>query len=338
MTFPVRVVFSIIFVLALAGSVPAQSDLLPDLIVDEQRLSDQSIDTSRLPGRVLFRFGSLLANVGAGEFILQSNSQNAGDGREFVNQVIQLTGGGTRTRDAGEFFFNPLIQRMEAEDWVAYRIREILPDDGVGPILREGQKRVVRITSSSTYDSALTNYKPFGSQLSANVTYGRHGISVGWADLYSQNLDAQWIDITGLAKGTYWLEVVVDAANHVQEFDESNNTTRVMVTLENSAQPDFPAHSADKGGFGVLSLPEVLRVIQLYNTGGHHCEDATEDGYAPGPGRENCQAHSADYGPVDWSINLGELLRVIQIYNAGGYTWCPDAVPSTEDGYCAATG
>lgn len=314
----------------------AQTDLLPDLIFDQDRMSDQQIDTSRIPGRTLFRFSTSLANIGTGEYILQSTEVNAGDGRELVNQVIEREGASPRERDAGDFLFNPFNQRMEAEDWVAYRIREILPGDGVGPILREGQKRVVRITSSTSYNSNLENYKLPGSQISANVVYGRHGISVGWTDLYSRFLDDQWIDITGLAKGTYWLEAVVDAANHVEESNEDNNTTRIQVTLEDASQPDFPALSSDKEDFGVLDITEVMRVIQFYNFGSHYCEDGTEDGYKPGEGRETCQAHTSDYAPEDWSVSLGELLRTIQLYNAGGYTWCPEADPPTEDGYCPA--
>ena len=61
-----------------------------------------------------------------------------------------------------------------------------------------------------------------------------------------------------------------------------------------------------------------------------HCDDTTEDNFAPGVGDTTCIPHDTDYNPQDWTITLGELLRLIQFYNNNGYRPCPQ----TEDGYC----
>jgi hypothetical protein len=49
-------------------------------------------------------------------------------------------------------------------------------------------------------------------------------------------------------------------------------------------------HTADLDRNGRLSLPELLRVIELFNyrrnearTGEYHLKAGTEDGFAPGP-------------------------------------------------------
>jgi len=90
-------------------------------------------------------------------------------------------------------------------------------------------------------------------------------------------------------------------------------------------------HTADQDGDGLISLSELLRVIQFYNSFGLHCEEGTEDGYAPGPvGGTACSPHASDYNPQDWDINLSELLRVIQFFNSGGYHACS----GSEDGFC----
>ncbi len=69
-----------------------------------------------------------------------------------------------------------------------------------------------------------------------------------------------------------------------------------------------------------ISLPELMRVIQLYNASGYHCDSDGEDGYGVGPGDTDCGVHSADFSnPRDWRIDLPELMRVIQLYNADGY-------------------
>ena len=94
-------------------------------------------------------------------------------------------------------------------------------------------------------------------------------------------------------------------------------------------------HTGDQDADLRIQLSELLRLIQFYNSGGLHCAetpDATEDGYAPGPGGQSCAPHHSDYEPQDWAVELLELLRVIQFYNSGGYTPCPDG--GTEDGFC----
>jgi ELWxxDGT repeat protein len=90
--------------------------------------------------------------------------------------------------------------------------------------------------------------------------------------------------------------------------------------------------SADTNHDNAIGLSELLRVIQLFNSNGYHCQAGTEDGYAPGPGGESCVPHSSDYAPQDWTISLSELLRLIQFFNSGGYHACPGM--GTEDGYC----
>lgn len=89
--------------------------------------------------------------------------------------------------------------------------------------------------------------------------------------------------------------------------------------------------SADVDHNHRIDLSEVLRVIQLYNAGGLHCDGAAEDGYAPGVGDKGCAPHTSDYAPQDWRIGLSELLRAVQLYHAPGYAACPEG----EDGFCA---
>jgi len=89
-------------------------------------------------------------------------------------------------------------------------------------------------------------------------------------------------------------------------------------------------HSGDYNPSGwSLNLSELLRIIQFYNIGDHHCDLAGEDGYNPYEGEQGCQLHDCDYNPVDWSVDFSELLRAIQLYNVGSYHCDPDG----EDGY-----
>lgn len=94
-------------------------------------------------------------------------------------------------------------------------------------------------------------------------------------------------------------------------------------------------HSADQDGDEIIALEELLRVIQLYNSGSLHCaETPTEDGYAAGPGLCGCEPHASDYAPADWRIDFSELLRCIQFYNSENCHVSLDE--PTEDGFVPA--
>lgn len=95
-------------------------------------------------------------------------------------------------------------------------------------------------------------------------------------------------------------------------------------------EPPTETHVADQNNDNQVSLSELLRVIQFYNSFALHCDLDGEDGYAPGPGDQSCGNHSSDYNPANWVISLSELLRLIQFYNSGGYNECE----SGEDGFC----
>ncbi|HPO16339.1 MAG TPA: trypsin-like peptidase domain-containing protein [Candidatus Hydrogenedentes bacterium] len=78
-------------------------------------------------------------------------------------------------------------------------------------------------------------------------------------------------------------------------------------------------HTADTDGDWVISLSEMLRIIQLYNSNGFHCSPGTEDGYAVDTGSTGCLPHNSDYIEQDWHISLSELLRIIQFFTIRAY-------------------
>lgn len=218
------------WVVSFASLAAAQNDLLPDLFFDDQVPHRNEIDSTSIPGQVLFRFDTSLPNNGPGEFRIRATGTDIGDGRQTVNQVIQLEGGGPREIDAGDFLYNPSTRRMENMEWVHYKIRELLADDGVGEILAIGGKQAVNITSSAVYDLSRPNAPPPNQRLVSNGPI--QGISVGYTDLYPKALQFQWVDVTGLPSGEYWLHIVVDPMDQILESNNDNNSTLVRVTLD----------------------------------------------------------------------------------------------------------
>jgi len=105
-----------------------------------------------------------------------------------------------------------------------------------------------------------------------------------------------------------------------------------------------PLHSADfMQPFNEITLEELLRVIQLFNTEtGYSCfvengkQVENEDGFVPGDGDRTCVNHASDYAPADFFINLSELLRAIQFFNADAFVeFCGEL---GEDNFCLTPG
>jgi len=134
------------------------------------------------------------------------------------------------------------------------------------------------------------------------------------------------------------LDDIVVTADAVFEGEDSANPPEGEAAPDGEINGGIPnEHSADQNGDAIISLSELLRVIQFFNTGGLHCATpptTSEDGYLPGPNAaaQDCIPHASDYNPQDWVISLSELLRLIQFFNTGGYFPCPEL--NTEDGYC----
>ncbi len=81
-------------------------------------------------------------------------------------------------------------------------------------------------------------------------------------------------------------------------------------------------HSTDENDDWQISLGELLRVIELYNsptaanrTGDYHVEFGTEDNFAVGLGSHDGPYYSADTDH-NWKISLPELTRVVELFNA----------------------
>lgn len=172
----------------------------------------------------LLRLTSAVANVGQGRLELRGGPVH-GDQQDVFQRIYQDDGSFNDVL-AGSFVYHAEHGHIHFENFAAYRLRQVLPEGGVGDIVASGEKISFCLLDVERYASTGPS-QPFF------LTCGQvQGISVGWADVYDRGLPGQTIDITGLADGQYWLEVVVDPSNLIQESDESNNTTRIQINLQ----------------------------------------------------------------------------------------------------------
>ncbi len=231
-------------------------DLLPDLIVNPAALSDFVYSKSIIPGHVHIRFSNATANVGFGPLFIFPGAPS-GNG-QIVNQRIFTSQGGFRDREAGVFLYHPTHNHFHFGSWAQYRIRAVLAGDAVGPVLREGAK-----TSFCLLDSRRHTATPSQGPVSPTRTFvscsdDAQGISVGWEDLYSRTLPDQWIDITGLTPGQYWLESIVDPNNLIEEGNENNNAGYLKLTI---APGQLPVPDEIPVGRGFTSFAALVLLL-----------------------------------------------------------------------------
>ncbi|MEZ6120154.1 MAG: Calx-beta domain-containing protein [Pirellulaceae bacterium] len=205
---------------------------LPDLTPIASTLNENRyVDTTTQPGRALLRISTEVANAGTGPLELWGGAVNGGT--QEVYQRIYQAGGGSTDVLAGEFIYHPEHSHIHFEGFALYRLRAINADGSAGAVIAEGGKTsFCLINIRQRFPDATAN---------AGVVHGRggntcgsvQGISTGYADVYGSNLPDQWIDITDVASGNYWLEVIADPDNSVIELDETNNSTMIQIAVSN---------------------------------------------------------------------------------------------------------
>ncbi|MBK7403780.1 MAG: hypothetical protein IPJ41_03885 [Phycisphaerales bacterium] len=228
MTSPAGRTFVLLSLLALgARGAGAQEDLLPDITVRQSDLYDH--DISVLGNGRWIRLSNGTPNIGDGKLYLYGVLPQNDDGTQTVRQRVYRDDGTYWDTDVGYFIYHPEHDHIHFEDWAIYRLRQVLEDGGVGPILAEGEKTSFCILDLQVFDSSLPNFNPYGQFHSCSGTV--QGLSVGWLDIYSKGLAGQRINITGVPDGQYWLESEVDPLRRIVERDTTNNIARILITL-----------------------------------------------------------------------------------------------------------
>ncbi len=209
------------------------SALLPDLSVwiDPAKgyLYGWYLDRNEIPGRTLLRASTATPNIGTGPLELRGSSTVPG-----VYQRVFYSGGGFTDHYAGNFTFHPGHGHLHFDNWVNFHLRQVLSNEDVGNVVVSGDKTSFAIIDLERYANLP------GTPNTAHYTGGLvQGLSIGWADIYGANLPDQWIDITDIPPGRYWLEAVVDPANSILESNETNNTARILIELGVPANNQF---------------------------------------------------------------------------------------------------
>ena len=263
MKFLTRIAMGACLLAGATGPLRAQ-EALPDLVP----LLDASLgwghgwrlDQTTMTGRVLLRLATAMGNRGTGPLEVWGGTVSGSV--QQVYQRVYSANGTVRDRLAGSFTYHPQHGHVHFDAFAIYNVRRVTPTGGVGAIIAAGQKTSFCLAN-------IYNYWPAVAE-AAVVKHGRggsacgtiQGVSPGFADVYGSHLPDQWIDVTGVPTGDYWLEIIADPDNRLQETDETNNVVVLRIAYTNPVTPApnrapvataVPAQSSVRGS--AVNLP-----------------------------------------------------------------------------------
>jgi len=123
-----------------------------------------------------------------------------------------------------DFVFSPCHGHYHFEGYATYDLV-----DAAGNVVASGHKQAYCMRDDSRF---LSDSDVRGAPL-YNCDGGVQGISRGWSDIYDVGLDCQWVDITGVPAGDYYLRTRINPERRIYELDYSNNELLVPVYIPN---------------------------------------------------------------------------------------------------------
>jgi hypothetical protein len=221
-------------ILATGPAPPARADgpVAPDLVADPPARPVISQETSGA-GRLLLRFDGFIHNAGAGPLEIDGSRAASTDPMQVDQRlffadstpgaphfdVFDMSAAGAElvyeTADGHQHFH--LHDAARYSLWSSDRTAEVAPSMKVGFCMGDSQH-----VGPGGPSSAVYTFSDFCGHLDPTALTVQEGISPGWRDVYTRTLPFQWIDISDVQPGTYWLRADVDPDGFIAESDEVN--------------------------------------------------------------------------------------------------------------------
>jgi len=210
-----------------AGAAAALPDLLSDPAEDAYT-SEHVIDGR---ARMLLRFDSFIRNAAhAGPAHVVADERSTG--AAVMARVRQRVDGVDQPMPGAEVVYEAALSTTADghDHWHLQRAaRYALTTQGGAPVAPAAKVGFCLLNSERVDTTApFTSLGSCGDLGSASVSMG---LSPGWRDLYSANLDFQWVDVSSVAPGTYLLSSQVDPDDVLAESVELNEPATVPVRI-----------------------------------------------------------------------------------------------------------
>jgi hypothetical protein len=227
--------------LALAAALPAPAlaaDLLPDLDQEQPDAVEVTVDHSGASERFHLGFDSSTDNAGAGPLTIDAHRSSTDEPQMVADQTIEQSDGGTRTVPAVghlQYTYSADHQHWHYLGFVHYELRSaydyslVAPDQKTGFCL--GDRYNTHLDQTLPGEPPDRVYYSFCGKGRTDLLELREGISVGWGDFYEATLEGQFVDLTGVPAGEYYLVQRANADHKLLESDYSNNESTLRLEL-----------------------------------------------------------------------------------------------------------
>jgi hypothetical protein len=215
-------------------SAPRPGERLPDLDPVAPKGLTVAAGGSASDPQWRLGFDSAAENVGRGPLIVNAERRNASP-TMTAHQVTRGRGGSRYiTPGVGRLRF---VTNADHRHWhylrfMQYELRSAADYRLVRPDRKTG------FCLGDRYDAGRDEpAKPDAPVFRGNCSRDpgastvREGISVGYGDDYSAQLEGQYVDITGVAAGRYLLVHRVDAGRRLREAKRSNNASSLLIAV-----------------------------------------------------------------------------------------------------------
>jgi hypothetical protein len=122
---------------------------------------------------------------------------------------------------------NPVFEYSACHDhfhFKGYAEYDLL--DTAGNIVATGHKQAFCLLDSERYLTSDNTVRR-----TPQYQCGNQGITRGWGDSYTPDLDCQWVDVTDVPPGNYQLRIRINQAHTLLELRYDNNEALVPVTI-----------------------------------------------------------------------------------------------------------
>lgn len=242
--------------------------LLPDLV--QQPPTQLGVVQSSASWRL--GFNSAVANLGAGPLMINGHRPDTSSSM-VADQAVKMSDGSTQNYPSiGSMIFYVPHNHWHYLGFDHYELRKASDYSMVAPDQKMGFCLGDRFTlnSDGTRTEPPTVIGPYtwtdcqpGNTAALSVS---EGMSVGYGDDYTPQLEGQYIDVTGVAPGQYVVVHRVNQDGSVHETNYTNDAASVLINL-------WPA------GYGVAPYLTVLATCPTSD----HCSQATLSRYGKHP-------------------------------------------------------
>jgi hypothetical protein len=125
------------------------------------------------------------------------------------------------------FEYSPCHNHYHFSNYALYELFSVDPRISASPSLVTGRKQAFCLMDTDRDPLAISTNP-------ASFTCSNQGMSLGWGDTYGAYLDGQWLDITRVSPGKYWLRVTVNPLNINNSGIYSPNSQAALAMLESN--------------------------------------------------------------------------------------------------------